>query len=499
MNMLSTQDKKPGKAGRIAAAFLLAVIYGLVFFSSNTPLGPAVSSDNAMYLTMGTAIANGYAPYTEIFDHKGPLLFLLQTLPQLFSGGYSMLSVFCQEILFLFACLIIVSKIADEFGAPAFPAQLCYLAFGAALLDGGNLTEEYAAVFTLAGLYVIAKTFGSGIPERAEGLFARAALLGAMAMLAFMTRANNALVLFAMTAVFALAFLIKKQFALLGRCAGGFAAGLLAAGLPIALWLAANGALAESVYGSIIHNMMYAGTGSISRVHTLLFETYGHRAICLAAVSCLGALTLMKKSPALSLAMVAGAAAAGFAAFISHKFYNHYLYIGVPLSAFGAAALLGAAAKVFAGRRKAISLAVCLACCAALIPAGVACRSERLWWRESYLAVQKSADELYALVPEEDRDSFLAYRAEPMFYVAAKALPSMRFYFLQEILADADPAVMDEIVDTFNTRPPEWLVIYYNREFGPPYDTRVDEIFKTRYEFVAASGTYQLLRLREAQ
>lgn len=38
----------------------------------------AIGSDNAMYLTMGTALAKGYAPYTEIFDHKGPLLFLLQ-------------------------------------------------------------------------------------------------------------------------------------------------------------------------------------------------------------------------------------------------------------------------------------------------------------------------------------------------------------------------------------------------------------------------------------
>jgi len=489
----------PGKGmGRTLIALLLSIVYGLFFFTSNTPLGPAVSSDNAMYLTMGTAIANGYAPYTEIFDHKGPLLFLLQTFPQLFSGGYSMLSVFCQEVLFLFACLMLVSKIADTLGAPAFPAQLCYLALGAALLDGGNLTEEYAAVFTLAGLYVIVKTFGGGMPERGEGLFARAALLGAMAMLAFMTRANNALVLFAMTAVFALAFAVKKRFASLGRCAGGFAAGLFIAALPVTLWLAANGALSESIYGSIIHNMMYAETGSISRVHTLLFETYGHRAIFLAAVSCLGALTLFKKSPVLSVSMVAGAAAAGFAAFISHKFYNHYLYIGVPLSALGAAALLGAAAKLFESRKKVVSLAVSAVCCLALIPAGIACRSERLWWRESYLAVQQSAEELYALVPEEDRDSFLAYRAEPMWYVAAEALPSMRFYFLQEILADADPAVMDEIVDTFHARPPKWLVIYYNREFGPPYDARVDEIFKTRYEFVAASGTYQLLRLREA-
>ena len=79
-----------------------------------------------------------------------------------------------------------------------------------------------------------------------------------------------------------------------------------------------------------------------------------------------------------------------------------------------------------------------------------------------------------------------------------EALPCMRFYFLQEILADADPKVMDEIVDQFHTDPPKWLVIYYNREFGPPYDARVAEIFETQYEFVDSRGTYQLKKLKEA-
>ena len=57
--------------------------------------------------------------------------------------------------------------------------------------------------------------------------------------------------------------------------------------------------------------------------------------------------------------------------------------------------------------------------------------------------------------------------------------------------------LMDEIVQTFETDPPRWLVIYYNRAFNPPYDARVAAIFETNYEFVDAAGQYQLLRLKE--
>ena len=57
--------------------------------------------------------------------------------------------------------------------------------------------------------------------------------------------------------------------------------------------------------------------------------------------------------------------------------------------------------------------------------------------------------------------------------------------------------LMDEIVQTFETDPPRWLVIYDNRAFNPPYDARVAAIFETNYEFVDAAGQYQLLRLKE--
>ncbi len=106
-------------------SLLLAAGYMLIFAYNNTPLGAVIGSDNAMYLTMGTALAKGYAPYTEIFDHKGPLLFLLQLLPQAVSGGYSLTAVFIQETLVLFACLMMMRAIAKELDVCPWAAQLC--------------------------------------------------------------------------------------------------------------------------------------------------------------------------------------------------------------------------------------------------------------------------------------------------------------------------------------------------------------------------------------
>ena len=101
-----------------ALSLLLALGFMLIFGICNTPLGPVIGSDNAIYLTMGTAIAQGYAPYTEIFDHKGPLLFVLEAIPQALAGGYSTLAVFVMEVLFLFACLRVLCAICRTLRAP---------------------------------------------------------------------------------------------------------------------------------------------------------------------------------------------------------------------------------------------------------------------------------------------------------------------------------------------------------------------------------------------
>ena len=502
--MRSGAPTRKRRTGEALTALAMSAVFSLIFFTCNTPLGPAVGSDNAMYLTMGTAIAKGYAPYSEIFDHKGPLLFILQTLPQLFTGGYSTLSVFVQEVLFLWASLLVLARIARRAGATPILVQLVYLTVLSPLLDGGNLTEEYANLFTLIGLDTMLAVFdrgdGFGADKDSRSLLLPAGAMGALATLAFMTRANNMLPLCACVGALALCLLVSERFASLGWCAAGFASGCAAAALPIALWLAHYGAIGDAIYGAITHNMMYADTGSISRVHKLLFDSYGHYAIFMAALACLGALAYFIRTRRIPLAaaMVFGAAGGGLAGFISHKFYNHYLMLSVPLAAMGAAQLLALLGKRIS--KKAFVHGGCAALCAVtLISTGMSANALRESDYAAMQALTPDAIALYDQVPEEDRDRFLAYRVEPKWYVATEALPCMRFYFLQEILADADPAVMDEIVANFENNPPLWVVLFYNRPFSPPYDARVQEILDTRYEFVDARGQYQLLRYKETE
>ena len=486
----------------VAVSLVLALLFGLFFYTFNTPLGPSVGSDNAIYLTMGTALAGGYTPYTEIFDHKGPLVFVLQAIPQMISGGYSTLAVFIQQVIFLFACLRMIDVLAKQQRVKySVLAQLIYLVLIAGHIGGGNLTEEYSNLFTLLGLYIIMRVFDPDAAKREDRAYlCPALLLGVLTMLCMLVRANNALPLCGMIAALSISLLVQRRFGTLGFCALGMLAGCFAAALPIVLWLTWQNALPAAVYGAFTHNMMYAGTAGASRLSMLFKSSYGLWAILMAVLTCSGALILLVYSKRLTLpfALAAGAAMGGFAAFVSHKYYQHYLILGAPLAATGAIQWIALfQRRICCGRQRRAATALCALMAILLVAGGLKANDARLLENETKDYFAQDAKDLYALVPEEDHDRFMAYRVEPKWYVYTGALPCMRFYFLQEILADADPTVMDEIVAEFENDPPKWLVIYYNREFGPPYDARVAEIFERDYTFVDAKGQYQLLRLKE--
>ena len=394
--MHSTEKK--ALALNLLLSLLMAAGYMLLFAYNNTPLGAAIGSDNAMYLTMGTALAKGWAPYVDVFDHKGPLLFALQGLPQWIGGGYNLTAVFLQEVVALFACLTVVRALARALSCPPVWAQLVYLAMTCAFMDGGNLTEEYTNLPTLLALYMALRVFGQ--EKISEKLFLPAAGMGVCAAAAFSLRANNALPIFALVAVLAAGLAITQRFAQLGQCAAGFTLGLLAVFLPILIWLAAKGALSAAWYGAIIHNMMYADSGTGDRFAALFTTSYGHMAMIIAAFACAGALAVWKKrrAPLLALAMLAAAAAGGLAAFLSRKFYIHYLMLGAPLAAVGAMAVVRALRQPRAQKAAALTLAAVSALWLGIsgVSANAARLSVRFFLRDSFGKLMENVNAHYA-------------------------------------------------------------------------------------------------------
>ncbi len=133
---------------------LLAFIQGFA-----SPLHPWIRGelnvDSGVFQTVALMMEQGYMPYRDTFDHKGPYLYLLNWIGRKF-GGYC--GVWYIEIIRLAVAIFFMYKTARLVSSKvsSFVATLVALAVLNRCFEGGNFSEEYAIPLIAIGTYIFA-------------------------------------------------------------------------------------------------------------------------------------------------------------------------------------------------------------------------------------------------------------------------------------------------------------------------------------------------------
>lgn len=169
--------------------------------------------DANAYFTMGKGMANGLVPYRDLFDHKGPLLFLIYAVGYLIDHD-GFLGVYLIQSLFMFIILAFVYQTILLFTPRKTPAFLLTLSSCALFLqsscyvDGGGSPDEFALVFESVSLYFFCRYFLSG--EKAHRPWVMF-LHGAMGACVLLLKFNLTLFWVGFGGVVFLKLLLQKQ------------------------------------------------------------------------------------------------------------------------------------------------------------------------------------------------------------------------------------------------------------------------------------------------
>lgn len=247
---------------RISLILLAALILVLV-----SPLCPGSSTisytDSSVFQYIGSSLLDGRIPYRDIFDHKGPLIYLINALGWLIHGESG---IWLIELLLLAGCVNLwfeSSYLLNHSVSASFFSTFFGLAAFSLWIEGGNLTEEYCLPFLTIIFYLYVRGFtGRRI---STGM---AFVIGLSCSGVFLIK-FNALILTVPLVVFELIQLYKR-----GLNLGGYiAAGLIGFVLPmlfIAVWLIANNAFGDFIADYFVFNLTYAGGADlIDRVASL--------------------------------------------------------------------------------------------------------------------------------------------------------------------------------------------------------------------------------------
>ena len=239
------------------ALCLLASAVLLLLCSQCSPLYPTnVWPDANCLLTVGRVMREGGVVYRDIYEQKGPTLYLFHALASCISDS-SFLGVYVLEVLSFAAVLYLACRMGMR-RRSAWASYCDAVLIGACLLVGGAFSrgdsaEEFCLPYLMAALYIVFLQYGARKgPMQLRALFACGLMAGMVATIKF--------------TILGLFVGLCMTEGILALRAGGMrralqSAGVFLAGMltPIALWcayFAAHGALGDA-YAAYIHNNIF--------------------------------------------------------------------------------------------------------------------------------------------------------------------------------------------------------------------------------------------------
>lgn len=435
-----------------AAAVLLAVC------SKSSPLYPLNDwMDANIFYTLGKAMMNGSVLYRDVFDHKGPLLYLIYGL------GWCMdhtgfLGVFLLEIAAFAAFLYWSLRVAEVFAGPLHPAWM--LPAGVAAVAGqafahGGSAEEFCLPLLAWTLYEVLHFAAKPRPDRCPLSLARVAALGFGAGCVLWVKFTMMGFFLSWVLVLAVLYLRAGWLRQLGLSCAAYLGGMALSTLPWLAYFGVNGALGDffGVYFGDNLFLYSAGgqesAGFVTTIIAVVQKIYWgcHDTPLIPALAALGLVWMLYRrrfACAASVVVLAlGLAATGFARGAYHIYY--FLPFAV-FAAMGISPLARAAAKLPAPGPIRQKLLPAAGAAAALGFCLLTCHNVSQLLRP---AEELPQYQFAAIMQENGGGSLLNYGTlDGGFYTAAGVQPPCRFFCVTNLPMPEQQAQQDALMES---------------------------------------------------
>lgn len=459
----------------LAACAVLAALM-LLFASQCSPLYPInLWGDANCLLTVGRVMKSGGVLYRDIYEQKGPLLYLIHELAACLSDT-GFWGVYAMEVPALTAALYAAYRLLRLRTSAGFALGAAAV-WGALTVTGGafmrgDSAEEFCLPLLMATLAIAYAEYGRRTkPMRVKRLLACGILAGCVATIKY-TLLGAMVGLCAVEGVLALKEGGVKRAA---RSAGVFLAGMAVPILPWVIYFAANGALSDAYTAYLYNNIfLYGGEAATWGQKLRELARYVAANALWAVPAALGLISLALdrgETAAVRLCVAAMAVCQFAAVFGVGRVWAYSLLAMAAFGVIGCMQLHRALKKIGRPRaEKALTAAVCAA---------------GLLWTyfatpNAFLRGQK-LDELAQgrlAATMEDGATLLQYsHLDDGLYLAAHTLPQEKYFVRLNVQAEEMREALDRYV---REAKPDYVLVSW-RELPAEFD---------RYQLVATDVGY---------
>lgn len=367
------------------------------------------------------------------------------------------------------------------------------LAFLSICTEGGNSVEEYLLPLLIPTFfYMYEWTQRWSNNQDISHSYLYAFLYGAILAFSFSTRLTNAMGICLGALIIAIIFVRQRRYKSLLSNILFFLIGFIVFVLPFASYFYTKGALDEMLYGSFFYNIGYtmhssAGFDSIKSIISFL----------LAYASCIFLITVsiitilcnpQRKWSGFFWLIISGL---NLLFFLNSFKYSHYAIITLPYLCVGIVELKYDLAKIRSYSLKKV-IRFGMGCFYLFITLGfiheinhvIKVHTDDNQILADCLMISKS-------IPEQEKNSFIAYNIDPSCYIQLGITPACRFFFNQDWLIRNNEDIKSKVVEAFEKSGAKWILVdtkIWNRD--------VRRILSTRYTIDHQYKNYTLLKLK---
>ena len=229
----------------------------MLLYINSSPVKNIMGTDSSVFIAMGRGMLKGKVIYRDLFDHKGLYIFLINCLAAVISSK-SLIGLFIIECIFMFASARIVYALFRMYGDEkvSFLGMQIFMivAIHSRIIEGGNLTEEYALPFQLCAIYLVARYLHADMKEHPPFYMF---LHGIFAGIVLFLRPNMIMMWGAVGILAGLDLLRRANFKCLMKNFFAGLSGLLVGSAPVMLYVAANNIIDEAVFAAFLLNIDY--------------------------------------------------------------------------------------------------------------------------------------------------------------------------------------------------------------------------------------------------
>lgn len=456
----------------------LCVFLGIVsfLFLTKSPLhiwiGSDTGTDSSVFLTVAMMMDKGYMPYRDSFDHKGPLLFLIDYVGRKIAVYRG---VWLIEFISMFITLLFIYKIARLKCSRILSCIVIMISLSLlfAFFKEGNLSEEYALPFIAGSMFVFLDYF---INEKISAirLISCGLCFGGVCLL----RPN----MISLWVVFCIAVLIKcirnKEFQELRMFIILFLVGFFIIVFPIIVWLALNHCLKDCWYASITFNFMYSSVASnFERWSTFLVYFKEPTVIITTLIS--GYMFFVSRNRFLYGTYCCYLVCTFIFICVAGRGYNHYGMILVPAVAFPVASMFERCREYFPvnkGRVEAFFLTAFFMCIS-IIPAWypVLVELPTIYEKRNEENNSGLVNEVCRIVSSNTQvdDKISVYGMWDIIYILSDRAHATK-YGHQSSLRSTNPEIMQEYFEELKEEEPPIIVIQ-SGHYDDEIETFLDE------------------------